>query len=167
MKNALAISNILSWVNLLVGGAIGLCALFMIVSFPPVAVLISVVLIGCIVLHSYAAIQLRKSILNSSVALNRQTPAGIRLMGYMALFFAVMLFSNAIIMLQNAQQLISQAQFPKEMSTASVQKVVHVTAVFILLFSACIIVNVVLNLRFLKWYLINREKQGKNPGEPV
>ncbi len=161
MKRTLAVSNILSWFNIIVGSAIGLCALFMIVAFPPIAVLISVVLIGCIVLHSYAAMQLRKSILNPVIQLSKQTPVGIRLMGYMALFFGIMLFSNAIYMMQNTTELISQAQFPKEMKNVDIKKVIQGTGVFMLLFSISIIANVVLNLRFLKWYMVSLSENEK------
>src|ERR1022692_982517 len=110
MKKILALSNILSWVNLIIGSLLVLCALLAIMAFPPFAVMISVVLVGCIVLHSYAALQLRKSVLNAAIPLNRQTPVGIRMMGYMALFFTIMLFSNAVYILQNTQELLKQVQ---------------------------------------------------------
>ena len=114
MKKAIAISNVLSWVNLVIGSFMAICALFTIVALPPIAVLISVVLIGCIVLHSYAAIQLRKSLSNAAVPLSKQTPVGIRMMGFVSLFFAFMLFTNSIYMLQNTKELMKQVQIPSQ-----------------------------------------------------
>jgi hypothetical protein len=112
-----------------------------------------------VVLHSYAALQLRKSILNTSIPLNRQTPVGIRMMGYMALFFTIMLFSNAVYMLQNTKELLKQVQFPKEMKNVDITGVIHGTSIFMLLFSISVIVNVDLNLRLLSWHIITSRKE--------
>jgi hypothetical protein len=161
MKKILALSNILSWVNLIIGSLLVLCALLAIMAFPPFAVMISVVLVGCIVLHSYAALQLRKSVLNAAIPLNRQTPVGIRMMGYMALFFTIMLFSNAVYILQNTQELLKQVQFPKEMKKADLTGVIHGTSIFMLLFSISVILNVVLNLRLLRWYMLAHNSESK------
>jgi hypothetical protein len=156
MKRALAISNVLSWTNLVVGSLLALLALLTVMAFPAIAVLLSVVLIGCIVLHSYAAIQLRKSILNPSIPLNKQTPVGIRMMGYMALFFAIMLFSNAVFMLQNTKDLIKEVKMPPQLKEADFINIVQVTGIFILLFGLSVIINVIVNFRLLRWYSISQ-----------
>src|SRR5579871_336122 len=162
MKRALAVSNILSWVNLVTGSFFALCALLTIIALPPIAVLISVVLIGCVVLHSYAALQLRKSIINPVIQLNKQTPVGIRMMGYMALFFAIMLFTNAIYMLQSTKELLKQMQLPPQLKEKDFINIVHGTAVFILLFSLSVIFNVGLNFRLLRWFTISQNNT-ENP----
>ncbi len=154
MKRAITVSNILSWVNLVIGGFLALCSLFFIIALPPLAVLISFVLVGCIVLHSYASLQLRKSILNSAIPLSRQTPVGIRMMGYVSLFFAFMLFTNAIYMLQHTKDLLKQVKIPSQIKESDFISAIHLTAIFILLFTASIIMNVLLNFRLLKWYTI-------------
>ncbi len=159
MRKIIAVSNILSWINLVVGSLLAFCALLTVMALPAIAVMVSVVLIGCIVLHSYAALQLRKSILNEAVPLNKQTPIGIRIMGYMSLFFTIMLFSNAVYMLQNTKELLKQVQFPKEMKNVDITGIVHGTSIFMLLFSLSVIINVVLNLRLLRWYLIASRKE--------
>jgi len=161
MKKIVAVTNILSWINLVVGSILAFCAFLTIVALPAIAVMVSVVLIGCVVLHSYAALQLRKSIINKSIPLNKQTPAGIRIMGYMALFFTIMLFSNAVYMLQNTKELLKQVQFPKEMKNVDITGVIHGTSIFMLLFSISVIVNVVLNLRLLSWYTIANRSEPK------
>ncbi|HXB43994.1 MAG TPA: hypothetical protein VNV85_08050 [Puia sp.] len=161
MKKILNVSNILSWINLIIGSFLVLCALLTIRTFPPLAVLISVVLVGCIVLHSHAAMQLRKSILHATIPLSKQTPIGIRVMGYMALFFAIMLFSNAVYLLQNTQQVLKQVQFPKEMKNVDITGVIRGTSIFLVLFSISVIVNVVLNLRLLRFYALSHSSQSK------
>jgi hypothetical protein len=161
MKKILAVSNILSWINLIFGSFLVLCALLTIMTFPPLAVMISVVLVGCIVLHSHAALQLRKSILHAATPLNKQTPVGIRVMGYMALFFAIMLFSNAVYLLQNTKEVLKQVQFPKEVKNVDITGVIHGTSLLMVLFSISVIVNVVLNLRLLRFYVLAHNSQSK------
>jgi hypothetical protein len=154
MKRAVAVSHILSWANLIIGGFLALCLLFTIAALPPAAVLLSVALMGFIVLHSYASLQLRKSILNPGVPLNKQTPVGIRMMGAVSIVFSFMLFTDAIIMVQNAKDLLKQIPMPAQVKQADLIGIVHLTGVFILVFTTSIILNVLLNFRLLKWYLI-------------
>ena len=159
MKKAIAVSNILSWINLVISGGLVLLALLSMLAYPGggVQFLISAVLIGCTTLHSYAAIQLRKSIINPNIPLNKQTPVGIRVMGYMALFFSIMMFSQSVYMLQNTQDLLKQVQFPKEMKNVDVKGLVRGVGFFILIFSFSVILNVIMNFRFLRWYVISRD----------
>jgi len=161
MKKSIAVSNILSWVNLIIAGALALFALLSMLIYPGIQFLISAVLIGCIVLHSYAALQLRKSILNTAIPLNKQTPVGIRIMGYMALFFSIILFSQSVFMLQNTPELLKQAQFPPQMKNVDVKSFVSGTGIFMLIFSLSVILNVILNLRLLKWYTLAHNSESK------
>jgi hypothetical protein len=161
MKKAITISNILSWINLIISGVLALFALISMLVYPGIQFLISAVLIGCITLHSYAALQLRKSILNPHIPLNKQTPVGIRIMGYMALFFAVILFSQSVYMMQHTQELLKQAQFPPQMKNVDVKSFVRGTGIFMLIFSVSVILNVILNLRFLKLYTLMQNSEPK------
>jgi hypothetical protein len=161
MKKVITVSNILSWFNLVVSAALALFALASMLIYPGIQFLISAVLIGCITLHSYAALQLRKSILNASIPLNKQTPVGIRIMGYMSLFFAIILFSQSVFMLQNTKELLKQAQFPPQMKNIDVKSFVRGTGIFMVAFSICVIVNVGLNLRLLRLYIITRNSEMK------
>jgi hypothetical protein len=88
MKTALKTATILSWINLIIGGILVLGGLFSMLMAPNVMLmLISVVLTGSIVLHSYATLQLRKSIINPDIPLSSQTSSGIRLVGFMAVLW--------------------------------------------------------------------------------
>jgi hypothetical protein len=162
MKKALAVSNILSWVNLIISGVIVLCALLTFLVHPALPVLFVVILMGSVGLHSYAALQLRKSILNPSLPLSRQTPTGIRLMGYMSLFFAIMSFSNGIYMFQETKKLVDQIQVPEQMKNFNMIAFVHGIAAFMLVFSLSIIMNVILNIRLLKWYMMAQQANKEN-----
>jgi hypothetical protein len=161
MKKALAVSNILSWINLIISGGIVLCLLVTFFVYPAITVLLSVILIGSISLHSYAALQLRKSILYPAIPLSKQTPTGIRLMGYIALFFAVMSFTNGIYMLQQTKDLLSQMQVPDQLKKINFTAIIRAFGVFFMIFSLGITLNVILNIRFLKGYLMMQLQKQK------
>ncbi|MBS1666656.1 MAG: hypothetical protein JST58_04695 [Bacteroidetes bacterium] len=159
MKRLLAITNVLSWVNLVVASFFVLLSLLAIISLPPIAVLISIVLIGCIVLHSYAAMQLHKGFMNPQMALSRQTPMGIRMMGFMSMFLAIMMFSNSIYTMQHVDELLKLVQIPKEMSQKiNVRGVIQGISYFMIAFSISVILNVVLNFRLLSIYIYYQNK---------
>jgi len=87
MKNIIKITLILSWFNLVIGSILILSAIFMgLASGNILNILTLVILPSAFVLHSYAALQLRKSILHPEIPLGKQTPVGIRFIGYAALF---------------------------------------------------------------------------------
>ena len=160
MKKIFKISGVLSWINLIIGALLvagGLIATL--VSPSAITVLFSVVLPGSVILHSYAAMQLRKSINYPTVPLSSQTPAGIRVMGYMALFFGVMSISNAMFILQHAPETAKQLKLPEQAKNLDVVVILRASGVFTLLLSISIIANVVFNFRILKWYLFNRDQQ--------
>lgn len=155
MKNLLRVSAILSWFNLLVSGlfmALALLAGSFMVGFGNVLVI--VVLMGSITLHSYAALQLRRSLLYPSVPLGRQTGTGIRFMGYIALFLAFMYGSSAFYMLQHSQEFIKQVELPAEYKNLNLSGTFKKTGIFMLIFSISVLVNVILNFRLYRLYQI-------------
>lgn len=159
MRTALKISNILSWINLIVGGLLVLGGLLAMLSTPNASILlVSVVLTGSIVLHSYAALQLRKSIVHPEIPLNKQTPTGIRFIGFMALFFAILNIGNAVMIIQNAAEVVKQVELPFKPEGIDLVAAIRGAGIFSLLFSIGIAVNVLLSIRLLKWYM-TREKE--------
>ena len=159
MRTALKISNILSWINLIVGGILVLGGLLAMLSTPNASILlVSVVLTGSIVLHSYAALQLRKSIVYPEIPLNKQTPTGIRFIGFMALFFAILNIGNAAMIIQNAAEVVKQVELPFKPEGIDLVAAIRGAGIFSLLFSIGIAVNVLLSIRLLKWYM-TREKE--------
>lgn len=159
MKTTLKISNILSWINLVIGGILVVGGLLSMLSTPNASILlVSVVLTGSIVLHSYAALQLRKSIVYPDVPLNKQTPTGIRFIGFMALFFAMLNIGNAVVIIQNAAEVIKQIELPFKPEGIDLVSALRGVGIFSLLFSIGIAVNVLLNIRLLRWYMAKEQE---------
>ncbi|HTN06496.1 hypothetical protein [Agriterribacter sp.] len=160
MKTTLKISNILSWINLIVGGILVAGGLLSMLSTPNASILlVSVVLTGSIVLHSYAALQLRKSIKYPNIPLNKQTPTGIKFIGFMALFFAILNIGNAVVIIQNAEEVIKQVELPFKPEGIDLVAAIRGAGIFSLLFSIGIAANVLLSIRLLKWYLASKQQE--------
>ncbi|MBX3254120.1 MAG: hypothetical protein KF862_08275 [Chitinophagaceae bacterium] len=156
MNNVLKTATVLSWINIVIGGLLvagGLLGVAM--TGGALMMLISVVLTGAIVLHSYATLQLRKSIIDPDVPLGNQTPVGIRMVGFIALFFAILNIGNAVVIVQNAPEVAQQALLNMPLKPDGIDFVTAVKAagIFSLIFSIGIAVNVFLSIRLLRWYL--------------
>jgi hypothetical protein len=158
MKYSLIISSILSWVNIAIAGLFVVTALFSILFLQALPMFIVVIFFGCIVLHSYAAMQLNKSIRNPEIPLGSQTPTGLKLMGYFSMFLAILWFSAFTSVLQHPQDFIKQVQMPKEMANFDLASTIRGMSIFMIIFSLSILVNVILNLRMLRWYKDNTQK---------
>ena len=163
MKTALKTATILSWINLIIGGILVLGGLFSMLMAPNVMLmLISVVLTGSIMLHSYATLQLKKSIINPDIPLSSQTSSGIRLVGFMALFFAMLNIGNAAVIIQNAEEAVKQIELPFKPEGFNLVKAVRIVGVISLIFSIGIVINVMLSFRLLRRYLLSQqEKNGE------
>ena len=158
MKTLMKIVGFLSWFNLIVGAVLILGALLSgIGSGNIVYLLTSIVLVSAIVLHSYAALQLRKSIMHPEIPLGNQTPTGIRFIGFVALFFAFMNIVNSVTILQHTADYAQQIKLPQGAPPVNLQKVLQVAGIFSLIFSACILSNVILNFNLLRWYRANQK----------
>ncbi|MFT3749874.1 MAG: hypothetical protein QM768_16240 [Agriterribacter sp.] len=153
MKTALKITNVLSWINIIIAGILVLGGLIgTLMSAGALTMLLSVVLTGSIVLHSYATLQLRKSILNPEIPLSNQTSGGLRMVGFIALFFAIMNIMSAVMIIQNAPEAAKQITLPFKPEGFDVVSAIKFTGIFSLLFSIGVAVNVMLSFRLLKWY---------------
>jgi hypothetical protein len=161
MKNTLKIANILSWFNLFFWGVPLLINLLKaLTSFNPV-VLGALVLFASIPLHSYAALQLHKSIRKPEVKLSHNTPAGIRFVGMIALFFGIIFLLYGIALLRNAPELLSlfKEQMPDYKEFDSMMTVPNLRRIgaVVLVLGFVTIINVILNLRLLRWYYLVRQ----------
>lgn len=154
MKKILTITGILSWVNMVFGG---LMTLFSIVGFMMMGVqaIPSLLMAGAIVLHSYAAIQLRRSCMDPEFPLDSKTPTGIRLVGFFALFFSFLIISSAVLLISNTAQVMVEASssMPDEaLKQVNMEGIIKGISWFFLLFDISIAVNVLLNFSLLKAY---------------
>jgi hypothetical protein len=162
MKKILKLSGILSWINLVAGSLLVVGGIMGTVLSPDIfTILLSIVLPGSVILHSSAALQLRKSMLNTSIPLNKQAPAGIRLMGFMALFFAIMSISNGILILQHAPEAAKLIKLPVQVKDMNIIPILRASGVFTLVISVSILANVILNFRLMRWYLFYRDNEAK------
>lgn len=162
MDKIVKTSGILSWINLVIGGILVAGGLLgMLAAADAMIMLMSVVLTTSIVLHSYATIQLRKSIKDERVPLSSQTITGIRLVGFMALFFAILNIGNAVVIIQNAPEVSKQAMenFLLKTQNIDLTAAIRGAGIFSLIFSTGIAVNVFLSIRMLRAYLASKEQQ--------
>ncbi|MGN6494858.1 MAG: hypothetical protein ACTHLE_22915 [Agriterribacter sp.] len=160
MNGVLKTATVLSWINIIIGGFFVIGGLmFTLASGGALMMLISVVLMASIVLHGYATLQLRKSIVNPDVPLGNQTPVGIRMIGFIALFFAILSLINAMVVIQNAPEAAKLSLENVKMKPEGVDFVAIVkgAGIFLLIFSIGIAVNVFLSIRLLRWYLGGRQ----------
>jgi len=151
------ITAVLSWINLVIASILVLSGLIMTQVYSQLlTILTSVVLAGAIILHSYAALQLRKSILHPEIPLSRNTPTGIRFMGLMAFFYAILNAVSGASIIQHSGEYVKQMKIPPGAEHLPLGEIVQVAGVLSLLFSLTIGLNVLLNLRALRWWYISQ-----------
>ncbi len=163
MKRLLLLSGILSWFNLIVWGFLVVMGLIMTMVFMNIGMLVVVFIISSIVLHSYAALQLRKSIRDPAIPLGSQTPVGIRLMGAFALFLGILYMGQGWAMLQNSNEIAKSLQdslmdqFPDKMKNINTRVIAREIGVISLVVGIAATANAILNFRMLRWYLFMRD----------
>lgn len=153
------VSTVLSWINMIVWGFVVVIGLLFALALQNFALLVIVFLLAVVILHSYAAFQLHKSIKNPSIPLSSQTPVGLRFVGFFALFFGVSCLANGITIIQDPREFLKlmQDQFPqaKGFSIADVR----LEGFMALFLGLCVAVNVFLNFRLLRWYRFMRDSE--------
>lgn len=153
MKTVLKISTVLSWFNLIVWGVIVLFFVLNLLGAGQLALLFFPFLLCVTVLHSYAALQLHKSIKDPEKPLSKQTPAGIRFIGIVAGFLGIIFFVDGLAVLQNTHEAMQMAisQYPPAKDLISLASL-RAAGAFALISGICIVLNVLLNFRLLRWY---------------
>jgi hypothetical protein len=154
MRTVLKISTVLSWINLVIGGLLTLLGFITVLTARNFSMLIMPLFFSSIVLHSYAALQLRRSIVHPSRPLSSQTPTGIRFIGAVALFFGIGAFANSIALLQNSQEYLKVIQPGLPEGFHFGLRELRLTGVITLLIGSSIALNVMLNFRLLRWYYL-------------
>ena len=162
MKTSLTVATVLSWINIIVfGGIVAFCLLGTLI-MGQMALLASVALLSSIPLSCYAGLMLHRSIRRPEVPLSHQTPAGIRFVGLIALFFGIFYMVMGVsIIVQPRQLLDSMKEAAKKMGglapaeIASVGKAVILFGGFlIIVLGLMVAINVILNIRLLRWYYL-------------
>ena len=156
MKGALKVASALTWFNLVIWGFVTVVALLATLVTGPVALVIAV-FISAIPLNCYAALQLHKSIRRPVVKLSHQTPVGIRFIGYVSLFYGLTMVSSELSNLQNpgrTLQLMKDSFTGWKSLEVMTVSMIRVSAVVGLILGLAVVVNVVLNIRLLRWYYL-------------
>jgi hypothetical protein len=161
MKTILKIASVLTWFNIVFWGmivALGLLGGFLL---GQMAYVVGLVLLSAIPLNCYAALKLHTSIRYPVVPLSHQTPVGIRFVGLMALFFGITnivtgfsVIANPTPMLDSMKEMV--AQMPADVRGFYSLKKVYVVigGAALLILGLLVAINVVLNLRLLRWYYL-------------
>ena len=152
MKKFTTITGILSWINLIIGGLITLFGLIQALMGGGIVAMLQLLLIGSVVLHSYAALQLRKSIMNPDIPLDSKTPTGIRFIGFLALMLGVGCVFQGVQVIGNTKELIDQVELPEMPKEINVENMFRGVGYFVLVFGLSVAINVLLNISMLKWY---------------
>ena len=162
MKKIVSIASVLSWICLVVWGLICVFGLLFSLATGNLPLIASAFLLSSVVLHAYAALQLHKSIRNPAIPLGRQTSAGIRFVGFAALFFGLLYVTYSLAIIQRPQDLLqtmgSSMPQAKDVTTGAIRA----CGVFILLLGLCPVVNVILNFRLLRWYSMWKESDNQD-----
>jgi hypothetical protein len=162
MKTALTAASVLSWINLIVWGLIVVSGLFLTVPTGQLGYVSVIVLLSSVPLSCYAAIKLHASIRHPDIPLSHQTPTGIRFVGLMALFFGITYVGYGVMIIGHPQVILEAMKvMPDKLpgytpaQIAALAKAVVIFVGFLLVILGLMVaVNVVLNLRLLRWYYL-------------
>jgi hypothetical protein len=159
MKTVLKISLALTWFNLVVWGFIVAVGILMSFATGNMYGALVAFLMAATVLHSYASLKLHKSIRHSNIPLSDQTPAGIRFVGFVALFVGIMYVGYGVALWQTPGEFskMNMAQMPAEYRNIDLTRIVRVMGVFCIIIGIFVGINVLLNIRLLRWYYLVKQ----------
>lgn len=144
----------MSWINIVIGGMWLLAALMGVLMMGNMVMLLPVLLVASIALHSYASLQLIRSVKDPSVPLSTQTPMGIRMVGFVALFFSVTNIIGAVTAWQNAGEFVEKTRetLPEQLKDFDIKPYLQGMLIFLFVFNISIAVNVLISMRLLRRY---------------
>jgi hypothetical protein len=175
MISRLGFFKFLSVVNLLIASFFLFIMLMTLLMMPSLTIILIYALVaGAVVIHSILSLSLQKSLVNPEVPLKSNTPGGIRIMGFMAMFYGVSLafygagglgqmnevLDQTMQQMKQMQQMATQQAMPDR---ATMQKMLTGFLVFFLVHGICVIVNCALSFSLLKKW--QKSKQDNNVEE--
>ncbi|HVU57129.1 MAG TPA: hypothetical protein VHD83_18840 [Puia sp.] len=172
MNKILKIATVLTWINMIFWCFVTLLGLLVVLASGTLTALIILIFPTAVILHSYAAFQLQKSIRDPAIPLNSQTSTGIRFIGFVALFAGIGTLIQGIGLVQSAHEFLKQMlesmktlqeqmHLKRELVPPTISQI-RVLGVFIALIGLSVAVNVNLNFRLLRWYYFLRNNSN-NP----
>ncbi len=162
MRTAQIIGRILAWINLIFWGIPIVSFLLGALASVNLPYLVPVVLLASVPLHSYAALQLQKSLRNPQIKLSQQTPAGIRFVGLIALFIGILLAFTGAAAMGVAKEMLPQfkeqmGQFKQfDVSAMTVGDLRAIAALYLFL-GLAVVASVLIHLRLLRWYYLVKQ----------
>ena len=162
MKTAIKASLVLSWINIVIWGLMTASALIIGLSSGSVYLLTIGVLMSSVVLHSYAALKLRKSILDPTIPLANQTSVGIRIVGLAASFLGIMALFGAFSYISMTKKTFEELK-PRMAEFADIYKDIplsafHQAGIFFFFMGLGPTINVFINSRLLRWYYVKNQR---------
>jgi magnesium-transporting ATPase (P-type) len=170
MSSKFGLFRFLSIINLVVAGFIVLMLLLSLMFMPAMSlVLISMLVTGAVVIHSLLSLGLQQSIKKPARPLKENTPGGLRIMGFIAIFYAVLLITNGIyglihldeVMKVDASLRQTMPQLPNGQAAPAAQATRGLTAgilVVMVVHAVAVLVNCALSFSFLRqWQEAHRE----------
>jgi hypothetical protein len=162
MKTTLKIAAVLTWFNIIVWGGMVAALILGVLATGMFPLLAGVVLLSSIPLSCFAGLKLHGSIRNPTVPLSHQTPAGIRFVGLMAMFFGIYFIFSGISLLANPKAALEYLQQAiADMPVKPLPRAVELEKYFVVGGASISIVlgiliagNVILNMRLLRWYYL-------------
>jgi hypothetical protein len=170
MNKTLKVATVLSWINMIIWGLVCLVLLLGLLASGNMTMTLVLIFLSAIILHSYAAFQLHKSIRNPAIPLSSQTSTGIRFIGFVAMFIGISFIFAAVNGYQHSHDILKQmndnakemgAQFPQMKDFKYTIGQINMLITILLLIGLCIVVNVNLNFRLLRWYFLLRNNDKK------
>lgn len=167
MKIVLKIAAVLTWFNIVFWGLVVIVAALGILARADPMSIILLVLLSSIPLNSFAAIRLHSSIRYPQIPLSHQTPVGIRFVGFIALFVGITMLFTGMAMVNDPKMVASglaeqMEQYPVYYQQSPWLKTLPYQ--FWSWFGGCLLalglfiaLNVILNLRLLRWYYLVRK----------
>jgi len=152
MRRVLQVSNVLSWINLIFWGLVSFLFLLLGALGGMFPFLVIGFFLSAVALHSYAALQLHKSLRNPAIPLGGQTPTGIRFIGFVALFFGIGCTINSFTILRNPGESLKLMQSQMAQAKVITIPAIRTWCLITLMLGLSIVVNVFLNFRLLRWY---------------
>jgi hypothetical protein len=166
MSSKFGLFRFLSIINLLIAGFFVLMLLLALLFMPALSpVLIFMLLTGSVVIHSILSIALQQSIKEPAKQLKSNTPGGLRIMGFMAIFYAVLLITNGIFGLNHIDEMLQEAmtQLPKSQPVPSIKSMHSLMVgliIFLVIHAAGVLVNCALSFTYLKQWQERNQKGG-------
>jgi len=163
MSSKFGLFRFLSVINLLIAGFLVLMLvlglLFARVMSP---MLIFMLLTGATVIHSLLSIGLQQSLKDPSRKLKASTPGGLRIMGFMAIFYAVLVITYGTVFLRHMDEILPQMmqEVPKMVQQMSkgqpapsieyMRAMMTGLSIVMILHAAAVLVNCALSFSYLR-----------------